>query len=431
MHRGGGGNVRHWLGARGALVQGLQRAQGGQRWLLLTLALLLSPLAMAQVSYVYDEIGRLVQTVAPDGASVQYSYDPAGNINGVRRTAADALSLVEFTPNAGPVGTSVTLYGSNFTAPNTVVKFNGKVATVKPGATANVMTVKVPSGATTGKISVSNASGNVSSATNFVVGVGVPMPTITGFTPDIGKTGDLVSISGTNYQAAATDNKIAFGQAYARTLTDADSPSPTLLKTNVPAGVPSGQISVTTKYGKAVSATDFYAVPAGYAATDFEVKTRLTVGGPMRPITISTPGKKALVIFDAPAGQYLNLVTRSGTFPGAVTAEVYRPDGTKVESLSTAKDGVEDFVNIIGSNGGTYTMVLRPTGTETGTVNVNLVQSVRGTIGIDTAEPKTVKLGVGQNGRYTFSGSAGQVLHLLVSKNLMDDGNSGTTDYTF
>ena len=67
--------------------------------------------AAADVQYVYDELGRLVEVVAPSGASARYRYDAAGNIIGIQRSAAGALSIAEFTPNAGPVGTTVTIRG--------------------------------------------------------------------------------------------------------------------------------------------------------------------------------------------------------------------------------------------------------------------------------------------------------------------------------
>ncbi|MEK8033548.1 IPT/TIG domain-containing protein, partial [Ideonella sp. DXS29W] len=403
-------------------------------WRLLIMAgLLAAPFyAAAQVSYAYDELGRLVLAVAPDGASVQYRYDPAGNVISVQRNSVDTLGLAEFTPNSGPVGATVTLYGSGFKTKLTdnTVKFNGKVAAVK-SATANVLTVKVPSGASTGKITVSNANGSVTSATDFVVGLSMPAPTITSFTPDTGKTGDVVSLTGTNFQAGATDNKIMLGQAYSSTVVDADSPSPTLLKTPVPGGVASGKIAVTTKYGQAISTNDFYALPGTYTAADFETKVRLTVDGPMLPISIVAPGKKALVIFDVPPAQYLSFVARGGTFVGAVTVEVYRPDGTKVESFAASGDDVDDFANVIPTAGGTYTMVLRPTGTETGTVNIGVVSSVRGTLDVDAAQPTPVTLGLGQNARYTFNGTAGQSLQLLWTNNTLGDGNSGTNNCTY
>ncbi len=72
-----------------------------------------------------------------------------------------------FTPASGPVGTTVTITGYGFTG-TTKVEFNGKSAafTVVSGFE---ITAKVPTGATTGKISVINAGGTALSKKAFTV----------------------------------------------------------------------------------------------------------------------------------------------------------------------------------------------------------------------------------------------------------------------
>jgi YD repeat-containing protein len=34
---------------------------------------------VSEIKYTYDELNRLIETVYPDGRSVRYTYDPAGN----------------------------------------------------------------------------------------------------------------------------------------------------------------------------------------------------------------------------------------------------------------------------------------------------------------------------------------------------------------
>jgi hypothetical protein len=65
-------------------------------------------------------------------------------------------SITSFTPLLGPEGTEVTITGVNFSAKpeNNVVKFNGVTAEKPSAASHTSLTVKVPAGATTGKISV-------------------------------------------------------------------------------------------------------------------------------------------------------------------------------------------------------------------------------------------------------------------------------------
>jgi hypothetical protein len=83
-----------------------------------------------------------------------------GNSSGI---AIDNISLASsggggtgptvsgFNPSSGAVGTSVTISGSNFSSPT--VKFNGTGATIT-ASTATSITATVPSGATTGKITL-------------------------------------------------------------------------------------------------------------------------------------------------------------------------------------------------------------------------------------------------------------------------------------
>jgi hypothetical protein len=72
----------------------------------------------------------------------------------------------------GPVGTVVTITGENFSSKpeNNVVKFNGKEVTDKPtDVTHTSMKVKVPAGATTGKITVTINGFTAESPLNFTV----------------------------------------------------------------------------------------------------------------------------------------------------------------------------------------------------------------------------------------------------------------------
>jgi hypothetical protein len=52
--------------------------------------------------------------VAPNGESAVYTYGAVGNLLSIARHAASAVTLVEFTPNGGPIGAPITLYGMGF-----------------------------------------------------------------------------------------------------------------------------------------------------------------------------------------------------------------------------------------------------------------------------------------------------------------------------
>ena len=86
-------------------------------------------------------------------------------------SAADCLTaaptITKFTPKSGPVGTVVTIKGTNLSGA-TKVTFNGVKATITSD-TATKIKVKVPMGATTGKIQVKTPGGKVKTATAFMV----------------------------------------------------------------------------------------------------------------------------------------------------------------------------------------------------------------------------------------------------------------------
>lgn len=82
-------------------------------------------------------------------------------------TGAVAPKISKFTPKSGPVGTKVTITGKNL-AMASAVTFNGTAAVITAD-TATRIVVKVPAGATTGKIVVTDPDGTATSATSFKV----------------------------------------------------------------------------------------------------------------------------------------------------------------------------------------------------------------------------------------------------------------------
>ena len=79
--------------------------------------------------------------------------------------------IISLSPNTGPVGTSVAIFGSSFTSV-TSVRFNGATATFT-FITANQVNATVPGGATTGRVTLTTPSGTATSLANFTVTAGV------------------------------------------------------------------------------------------------------------------------------------------------------------------------------------------------------------------------------------------------------------------
>lgn len=118
--------------------------------------------------YVYDDNGRLRGVIAPNGEANIYEYDPAGNFTAIRRNTANTLEVIGFTPREGVPGTQVTLVGTGFGGGVTSVAFNGTVAQII-SASAPVVVVTVPDGATTGPLTLTTPQGNITTAEAFAV----------------------------------------------------------------------------------------------------------------------------------------------------------------------------------------------------------------------------------------------------------------------
>src|SRR5258708_12116276 len=107
----------------------------------------------APVQYFYDDVGRLIKMIDANDNVATYTYDSVGNIVSISRSSlpsSNALAILNFTPQQGGIGSTVTIQGQNFssTPGSNTVQFNGTPATVSL-ATANSLTVTVPTGPTT------------------------------------------------------------------------------------------------------------------------------------------------------------------------------------------------------------------------------------------------------------------------------------------
>lgn len=222
----------------------------------LTCLVILSGVA-ADISYVYDDAGRLMAVIDPASDTAMYAYDSVGNLTGITRQSSSTLAIIQFTPSSGQVGMTVTIYGTGFSATpaSNTVKFNGTTATVLTASTT-VLTANVPGGATSGPISVTVGATTVTSSTSFTVGAS-PVPTISNFSPSVGTAGTAVTITGTSYDTTPTKNKVTFSPTYSVVATA----SSTSLSTTVPVGAQSGKIGVTTVNGNVLSANEFFVTP--------------------------------------------------------------------------------------------------------------------------------------------------------------------------
>jgi hypothetical protein len=220
-----------------------------------------------RVDFLVEGPGAQVQTATDFNAPYQYQFvvpgnsagqtirivagavDPAGNTATAPEVLLDIVpdtqppTINNFNPTSGPVGTNVTINGTNLTGA-TSVKFNNFSSVFTVNSDTQV-TATVPSGASTGPISVTTPAGTGNSSTNFRV-----TPKINSFNPTNGPVGTNVTINGTNLIGATS---VKFNNVSAPFTVNSD----TEIVATVPAGATTGPITVLAGTDIAGSPTNF------------------------------------------------------------------------------------------------------------------------------------------------------------------------------
>ena len=145
--------------------------------------------------------------------------------------------------------------------------------------------------------------------------------------------------------------------------------------------------------------------------------------GDSRFVTLAVPGQNARVTFTGTAGQVVSLqlsgVTIGSSLLSGTTVSILRPDSAVLASINVGTNG-----GFIDSRTlpvtGTYTILVDPLGTNTGSITLGLADvpvDVTGAI-VPGGSPLTVTtLTSGQNARITFAGTEGQRVSLQVGSN--------------
>ncbi|PYJ14948.1 MAG: hypothetical protein DME96_14650 [Verrucomicrobia bacterium] len=356
------------------------------------------------------------------GDTATYSYDAVGNLLGISRHNSSQVSVIEFSPNSGTVGTTVTIYGTGFSAApsQNAVTFSG-VPTTVISSTATQIVATVPSGATTGPIGVTAPPGSAASSAPFIVTSTSSngRPTITNFAPTIGTLGTAVIVNGTNFDTTPGKNDLRFNAGRGVI----SSSTGTSIFTTVPPGTGSGRISVTTALGKGISNGDFFIPPSSYTTSDIEFTGRLAGNGTPLNLAINTSNKKGLIVFDGTAGQRISLRVTNSTFPWPcpwcinVNLQFYRPDGLAWVSTSWTNSSSAFFESPLLPVSGTYTILFDPQAGNTGQATLALYDisgEAQGTL--TSGSPVTASVSIpGQNISFVFTGTAGQRVSLTVT----------------
>jgi hypothetical protein len=99
-----------------------------------------------------------------------------------------------------------------------------------------------------------------------------------------------------------------------------------------------------------------------------EVTGTITVNGSSVPVTISRIGQRARLTFSGTAAQQVTVRLTSNSM-GSVTVSLLRPDGTQLTATTSSAASFNLATQTLPTTG-TYTVLVDPAATNTGSINV-------------------------------------------------------------
>ncbi|GAA3140035.1 hypothetical protein GCM10010466_33890 [Planomonospora alba] len=157
--------------------------------------------------------------------------------------------------------------------------------------------------------------------------------------------------------------------------------------------------------------------------TEGDATGSLTVGGGPVKLTTTGPGQAATWSFAGTAGQRIAFALTDGTYSNAY-ASVRKPDGTELFDSTFCKASCA-FDTVSLPVDGTYTVVLNPSKTTVGSISAQVTEGdVTGTLTADGAAVKLTTKGPGQYPIWSFAGTAGQRVSVVLSDGTFTSANA-------
>jgi len=142
----------------------------------------------------------------------------------------------------------------------------------------------------------------------------------------------------------------------------------------------------------------------------------IAIDGASVPVSLNKAGQTARYTFNGNAGQWVNLgLTGVSITSTAVT--LLTSDGTILASTAVGTAGGRLADQNPLPTTGTYTILVDPVSSYTGNIALTLSTEVSGSLKLNAAPMPITVSRPGQNGRYTFSGTANQQATIKVTNN--------------
>ena len=246
-------------------------------------------------------------------------------------TSTGAPALTGFSPARGAGFTTVTVTGAGFGGATAV-----RLGALQAGFNVlsdGLLTFQVPTGATSGPISVTNPLGVSSSTGTFTV---VGGPRITSINPFTGPVGASIDVRGTGLAAVT-------GVGFVNTPATFTSQSDFQLTAIVPSGAVDGPLSVTSPGGTEYSPSAFlvqgsvptllgFSPPAGAAlsvlvvsGTGFSGTTAVSIAGSSASFAVLDDSTLQLEVPAGIGSGPIFVATRAGTATSAASFTVFAP----------------------------------------------------------------------------------------------------------
>jgi YD repeat-containing protein len=372
-----------------------------------------------------------VSVVSPGGAVVSNDVFTVLGGGGL----PNQPTITSFNPTSGAAGTSVQITGTNFDpdlADNTVLL--NAIAAPVTNAAATTLTATVPAGVSSGRITVITPSGQVTSATDFIV----PPPSHTIGDVHLSKrlvfgVPETVALPqgkvGVYLFDGVTDDWINFQIVYPGfgptpwfdvTVTLLD-PSGAALYTGFAFPThPAIRLPATGTYSIVVDAVDGPAAFDLHVTRDVAETTVITTQSTSVRVTVRDRYQNArLRIVDGTGGAFGNrlAVRASEVGPYSSLIALLASDGTVLTSDFVLRtEGEAEMLDAPLASGGAVTVLVDPELDEVGSVTLSLFHppaDITGSIspGVPTSINTTA---AGQNARLSFAGTMGQRVSVKV-----------------
>ncbi len=300
-----------------------------------------------------------------------------------------APTITSFTPNIATPGTAVTITGTNFeTTPlNNKAAFNLGNSAISSATSTSISAAVPPVGS--GRISVTTPNGKATSADDFFI------PPSTYTVADVMLTARM-TIGSSHAASVSTVGKIglilfdgSMGQRVYLNITNVSSngvtfvriynPDSTVLAAKTVSFSNPGYIDTTT-----LPATGTYTIlvdPSGSATASMtlslinvaaDVTGTITPSGASVPVSITTAGQNARLIFSGGADQKISLRITGVTIGSTTPVTIFKPNGTTLISFNAniAAGGWLEATTLPVT--GTYTILMDPNTTFTGNATLAL-----------------------------------------------------------